>query len=190
MVNLKKKHIILIAVAILIIATSIGVTAYLLFSNYQNVLLFKQAKANFLQGDPESLKVAELQLQQVIRNDKDNEVAYIMLGEIAGKQKIYPEQVYYSYMAYMLNQLSKENKEKYISSLCLARHFDRLENFLFLSNPLLLQISYNTKPTCSPLMCANFCILLKLMIPLIPKKKRKPALLSCFSLGKGIFDYL
>jgi hypothetical protein len=60
----------------------------LFFSNYQNVLLFKQAKAKFQQGDPESLNVAELQLQQVIRNDKDNEVAYIMLGEIAKKKSI------------------------------------------------------------------------------------------------------
>jgi hypothetical protein len=60
----------------------------LFFSNYQNVLLFKQAKAKFQQGDPESLRVAELQLQQVIRNDKDNEVAYIMLGEIAKKKSI------------------------------------------------------------------------------------------------------
>ncbi|MBQ9087806.1 MAG: hypothetical protein IJY46_03405 [Lentisphaeria bacterium] len=130
MICLKKKHIALIAAAILIIAASIGVTAYLLFSNYQNVLLFKQAEANFQQGDPDSLKVAELQLLQVIRNDKDNESAYIMLGEIAEKQKIYPEQVYYCYMAYRLNPLSRENREKYIRSLCLARYFDRLENFL------------------------------------------------------------
>ncbi len=130
MVHLNKKHLILISAAILIIAASIGVTAYLLFSNYQNVLLFKQAKANFQQGNPESLKVAELQLQQVIRSDKDNEAAYIMLGEIAEKQKIYPEQVYYCYMASSLNPMSRENKEKYINSLCLARYFDRLENFL------------------------------------------------------------
>ena len=130
MADLKKKHLVLIAAAILIIAASIGVTAYLLFSNYQNVLLFKQSKANFQQGDPESLKVAELQLLQVIRNDKDNEAAYIMLGEIAERRKIYPEQVYYCYMAYRLNPMSTENKEKYIRSLGLARYFDRLENFL------------------------------------------------------------
>ena len=134
MVKLKKKQIVLIAAAILIIAVSIVGTVYLFFSNYQNVLLFKQAKANFQQGDPESLTVAELQLQRVISNDKDNESAYIMLGEIAGKRKIYSEQVYYCYMAFRLNPMSQTSKEKYISSLCLARYFDRLENFLAQQN--------------------------------------------------------
>ena len=40
-----------------------------------------------------------MQLLQVIENDDDNEAAYVMLAEIAGKQKNYPEQVYYYFMA-------------------------------------------------------------------------------------------
>ena len=127
---ISKKHVALIVVASLVLIGCIGVTAYLLFSNYQNVLLFKQAEENFIRGDEESLNVAELQLQQIIRNDNDNESAYFMLAEIARKKKIYPELVYYSYMAYRLNPLSSVNKEKYIEGLCFARYFDRLETFL------------------------------------------------------------
>ena len=59
----------------------------LLFSNHRTPRLFTQAKSNFLRGDKDSLAQAEIQLQQVIRNDKDNEAAYIMLAEIAGKRK-------------------------------------------------------------------------------------------------------
>jgi tetratricopeptide (TPR) repeat protein len=92
--------------------------------------LFKQAQSNFLRGDDASLTLAEAQLLQLVRNDSDNEAAFIMLGDIARKKKIYPEQVYYRYMAYRLNPLSRENKEKYIASLCFARYFQRLESFL------------------------------------------------------------
>ena len=104
-------------------------TVYLLFSNYQNIRLFKQAQSNFQQGDDTSLELAEAQLLRVINNDSDNEAAFVMLGEIARKRKVYPEQVYYCFMAYRLNPLSEENKNKYIESLCFARYFVRLENF-------------------------------------------------------------
>ena len=130
MKNLKKSHWVLIVFSILILLGCIGMTAFLLFSNYQNIRLFKQAQNNFRRNDPESLAIAEVQLQQVIRNDDDNEAAYIMLGEIAEKQKNYSEQVYYCYMAHRLNPLSRENKEAYIRSLWFARYFDRLEIFL------------------------------------------------------------
>lgn len=130
MKNLKRSHIVLIAVSVLILLGCIGMTLFLLFSNYQTVRLYKQAQKNFLLGDPDSLQLAEAQLLQIISKDDDNEGAYRMLAEIAGKQKIYPRQVYYCYMAHHLNPLSAENKESYIRSLCLARYFDRLENFL------------------------------------------------------------
>lgn len=134
--KISKKHVILISIAVLILLASIGMTLFLLFSNYQNIRLFKQAQNNFQRGDEESLSTAEAQLLEVIRNDSDNETAFIMLGEIASRRKIYPEQVYYCHMAYRLNPLSSENKEKYIRSLCYARYFDRLENFLSQDNLL------------------------------------------------------
>ena len=130
MKNLKKSHWILIISSVLILIGCIGATAYLLFSNYQNVRLFKQAQSNFLRGDEASLSLAETQLLQLIRHDSDNEAAYIMLGAIAEKRKIYPEQVYYCFMAHRLNPLSQINKERYIKSLWYARYFDRLETFL------------------------------------------------------------
>lgn len=130
MKSLKKSRWILIILSILVLLGCAGMTGYLLFSNYQNVRLFRQAQSNFERGDNDSLSTAEAQLQQLIRNDNDHEAAFIMLGEIAGKRKVYPEQVYYSYMAHRLNPLSVENKEKYIRSLWNARYFDRLENFL------------------------------------------------------------
>ena len=130
MKNLKKSHWTLIICSILILAGTIGVTAFLLFSNYQNVRLFKQAQSNFLRGDKDSLALAEAQLLQLISSDNDHEAAYVMLGSIAEKRKVYPEQVYYCYMAHRLNPLSEPNKEMYIKSLWYARYFDRLENFL------------------------------------------------------------
>ena len=130
MKNLKKSHWLLIALSVLILAGTIGITALLLFSNYRNVRLFKQAQNNFLRGDIESLMLAEAQLLQLIRNDNDHEAAYITLGAIAEKRKFFPEQVYYCYMAHRLNPLSEENKTQYIKSLWFARYFDRLENFL------------------------------------------------------------
>ena len=130
MKNLKKSRWILIILSILVLSGCIGMTVCLLFSNYQNVRLFKQAQNNFRRGDNDSLTTAEAQLQQLIRNDNDHEAAYIMLGEIARKRKVYPEQVYFCYMAHRLNPLSAENKERYIESLWYARYFDRLENFL------------------------------------------------------------
>lgn len=130
MKNLKKSHWVLIALSVLILAGTIGITALLLFSNYRNVKLFKQAQNNFLRGDMESLILAEAQLLQLTRNDNDHEAAYITLGAIAEKRKFFPEQVYYCYMAHRLNPLSEENKKQYIKSLWFARYFDRLENFL------------------------------------------------------------
>ena len=134
--KLKKSHLVLIAVSLLILIGSIATTAFLLFTNYQNIRLFKQAQDNFQRGDAESLSLAEVQLHRVIREDDDNEAAYIMLGEIAGIRKNYPAQVYYCYMAYRLNPYQDENKAQYIKSLCYARYFDRLENFLSRQNDL------------------------------------------------------
>ncbi len=124
------KRIVIISAALLVLFVCIGMTAFLLFSNYQNVALLKQARNNFQSGDEKSLDIAEAQLLQLVRNDDDNETAYIMLSAIAGKRKVYPEQVYYSYMAHKLNPLSAENKFEYIKSLLFARGFERLENFL------------------------------------------------------------
>ncbi|MBR7104141.1 MAG: hypothetical protein IKC65_04300 [Lentisphaeria bacterium] len=127
---MKKSRLILIVLSVLILFSCIGLTVYLLFFNYQNVRLFKKAQELFHQGDEGSLTRAETLLQQIIRKDSDHEAAFIMLGEIARQRKVYPEQVYYCFMASRLDPLSSENKEKYIDSLCLARYFDRLENFL------------------------------------------------------------
>lgn len=127
---MKKSRLTLIILSLLILLVCVGVTVYLLFSNYQNVRLFKEAQRNFQCGDEASLSLAEEQLLQVVRNDSDNEAAFVMLGEIARKRKIYPEQVYYCYMAYRLNPLSDDNRERYINSLCFTRYFDRLETFL------------------------------------------------------------
>ena len=124
----------LIILSVLILLGSIGMTAFLLFANHKNVRLFKQAQDNFLRGDDSSLSLAEKQLLQAVQNDSDNEAAFIMLGEISRKRKIYPEQVYYCFMAYRLNPLSRENKERYIISLCFARYFSRLESFLSREN--------------------------------------------------------
>ena len=126
----KRLRLILIIVSLLILLGCIGLTAYLLFSNYQQAHLFAQAKSNFQIGDAKALALAKAQLQQVIQNDDDNEAAYIMLAEIAEKQKNYPEQIYYSFMTHRLNPLSQVNKAKYIESLCVGRSFNRLEIFL------------------------------------------------------------
>ena len=127
---MKKSRLILIIFSVLILAGCISMTAFLLFSNVRNVRLFQQAQSNFQRGDDASLDLAETQLLQLIAKDSNNESAFSMLGEIAGKRKFYPEQVYYCAMAYRLNPLSSENKEKYIDSLCSARYFDRLEVLL------------------------------------------------------------
>ena len=125
-----KLRLILLILSLLILLGCIGLTAYLLFSNYQQTRLFTRAESEFRRGNAESLALAKVKLLQVIQRDGDNEAAYIMLAEIAGKQKNYPEQVYYCFMAHRLNPLSRENKAKYISSLCYARYFKRLETFL------------------------------------------------------------
>ena len=132
--NLKKSHIIIIAISILILLLSISMTCYLLFSSYQSVRLFNQAKNNFLRGDDNSLLLADSQLKQIIKEDTDNEAAYIMLGKIAERKKVYSEQTYYCYMAHRLNPLSQENKANYIKSLWFCRYFDKLENFLSLQS--------------------------------------------------------
>ena len=134
--TLKKPYLLLIIFSILILLGCIGLTAYVVFSNYQNVRLLKQAQRNFQRGDENSLLIADAQLKKIIAKDNDNESAYITLSEIAQKRKIYPEQVYYSYMAHRLNPLSKENKNLYIQSLWHARYFDRLENFLAVQTDL------------------------------------------------------
>lgn len=130
MTKLRKKQIILILISAAVLLACCGITACLLFSNYQNIRLFKQAQNNFANGDAASLNAAAAQLQQLIRNDDDNEAAYLMLAAIAGKRKFYPEQAYYSHVAYRLNPLSSKNKKLYIQSLLRTRMFDRLENFL------------------------------------------------------------
>ena len=127
---MKKSRLVLIIFSVLILAVCISMTVFLLFSNVRNVRLFQQAQSNFQRGDDASLDLAETQLLQLIAKDSNNESAFSMLGEIAGKRKFYPEQVYYCAMAYRLNPLSSENKEKYIDSLCSARYFDRLEVLL------------------------------------------------------------
>ncbi len=127
---MKKSRLILIILSVLILTGCISMTVFLLFSNVRNVRLFQQAQSNFQRGDDASLDLAETQLLQLIARDSNNESAFSMLGEIAGKRKFYPEQVYYCAMAYRLNPLSSENKEKYIESLCSARYFDRLEVLL------------------------------------------------------------
>lgn len=126
----RKLRLILIITSLLVLLGCIGLTAYLLFSNYRQASLFARAKSEFQHGSAESLANAKVLLQQVIQSDDDNESAYIMLGEISGRQKNYPEQVYYCFMAHRLNPLSRENKAKYIDSLFYARYFNRLENFL------------------------------------------------------------
>lgn len=130
MKKIGKKRIILIAAALLVLLACIGMTVFSLFSNYRNVVLFKEAQSNFKRGDDKSLDAAEVQLLQLISNDDDNENAYVMLADIAGKRKVFSEQVYYSFMAHKLNPLSAENKDRYIQSLLLVREFERLENFL------------------------------------------------------------
>jgi hypothetical protein len=57
---------------VLLLIGSVVVTAYLLFSNYQQASLFTQAKREFLRGSAESLALAKVQLLQVIENDDDN----------------------------------------------------------------------------------------------------------------------
>ena len=126
----KKIKIALIGAALLVLTGSIILTAYLFFSNYQNIQLLRQAENNFTSGDAKSLKLSESQLLQLVRNDPDNEHAFILLGKIAKQKKIYPELVYYTYQAHKLNPLSKENEAAYIESLLYAREFERVEHFL------------------------------------------------------------
>lgn len=132
----KKIRISLICAALLILLGSIALSAYLFFSNYQNVQALRQAENNFNQGDSESLKLAEAQLLQLVRNDPDNERAFILLAKIAQKNKIYPELVYYTLQAHKLNPLSEENENAYLEALLYAREFERLERFLSLKGNL------------------------------------------------------
>ena len=73
----------------LLLIGSVVVTAYLLFSNYQQARLFTQAKREFLRGSAESLALAKVQLLQVIGNDDDNEAAYGFRDREYFKLKIY-----------------------------------------------------------------------------------------------------
>lgn len=130
MILKKQLRRILIIIAILILIISIAFSAYLLFFNYKNAHLFRKAERNFLRNTPTSLNRAELQLLQLIRNDQDNEQAFLMLSQVAERKEKYPEQVYYSFQAHKLNPLSQENKKRYLVSLLRTREFLRLENFL------------------------------------------------------------
>ena len=84
---MKKFRLILVVLSVLILLGCISLTVFLLFSNYRNVRLFKQAQSNFQRGDEESLTLAETQLQQFICRDSNNEAAFAILGEIAKKRK-------------------------------------------------------------------------------------------------------
>ena len=132
----KKIKIILICTAILALIGSIALSAYLFFSNYRNVKLFRRAESNFRQGDAESIKLAESQLLALVNSDPDNEQAYILLAQIAKQKKIHPERVFFSLQAHKLNPLSLENENTYIDSLLYIRDFSRLENFLSLKSDL------------------------------------------------------
>ena len=132
----KKLKIALICAVSFILLVTIALTAYLFFSNYQNVRLLQQAESNFLRGDDNSVKLAEQQLLQFVRNDSDSERAFVLLGKIAQRKKVFPEQVYYTYQAHKLNPLSRENESDYIESLLYAREFERLETFLSNKNNL------------------------------------------------------
>ena len=126
----KKIKIALICAALLILLVTIALTVYLVFSNYRNVRLLQQAEGNFLRGDDHSLMLAEQQLRQYIQNDSDSERAFVILGRIAKRKKVFPEQVYYTHQAHKLNPLSKANESDYVESLLYAREFKRLETFL------------------------------------------------------------
>ena len=126
----KKVRIALICAALVILLASVALSVCLLVSNYQNVQLFRQAENNFKQGDAESLKLAQSQLLSLTANDPDNEYAFVLLAEIAKRNKIYPEYIYYSLQAHKLNPLSEKNEKAYIESLLYARSFERLETFL------------------------------------------------------------
>ena len=161
----RRVRLILVIASLLILFGCIGLTAYLLFSNYQQARLFAQAKSEFLRGSPEALALAKAQLQQVVKVDNDNEAAYIMLAEIAGKQKNYPEQIHYSFMAHRLNPLSRENAENMLKAYCLPAIFTVwrlffLNSRLFRMNgssyccilPDGMEISANTKRNAVPEM--------------------------------------
>ena len=122
--------------ALAILLGSTGLSVWLLFSNYQNIQLLRQAEKNFRSGDSAALLAAEKQLLQLIKNDDDNEQAFILLGKIAAQKKICPEEIYYCYQAHKLNPLSKENEKRYIQSLLHAREFERLENVLSIKTDL------------------------------------------------------
>ena len=132
----KKVRIALICAALVILLASVVLSVCLLFSNYQNVQLLRQAESVFRQGDAESLKLAQTQLLSLTANDPDNEYAFVLLAEIAKRNKIYPEYIYYSLRAHKLNPLSEKNEKAYIESLLYARSFERLETFLALKGDL------------------------------------------------------
>ena len=127
---------VLFLTALAILLGSTGLSVWLLFSNYQNIQLLRQAEKNFRSGDSAALLAAEKQLLQLIKNDDDNEQAFILLGKIAAQKKICPEEIYYCYQAHKLNPLSKENEKRYIQSLLHAREFERLENVLSIKTDL------------------------------------------------------
>lgn len=126
----KKIRITLFIVSLLVLVGSLVLSTCLLFSNYRNVQLLQRAESDFQRGDAASLKSAETQLLQLIRNDGDNEQAFVLLGKIAALNKIYPEMVYYTYQAHRLNPLSNGNEQVYIQSLLFSRDFQKLEIFL------------------------------------------------------------
>ena len=116
----KKVRIALICAALVILLASVVFSVCLLFFNYQNVQLLRQAESNFKQGDAESLKLARSQLLSLTANDPDNEYAFVLLAEIAKRNKIYPEYIYYSLQAHKLNPLSEKNeKANYLNTFVL-----------------------------------------------------------------------
>ena len=132
---------ILIGVASVILLGSIGLSAFLCYSNYQNVQLFRSAENNFAKGDADSLENAEAQLKALIAHDSDHERAFVLLGKIAARKKNVPEQLHYSFQAHKLNPLSAENEKAYIESLIYAREFQRLETFLAHKSELTEELS-------------------------------------------------
>ena len=85
----KRIKIALICATLFFLLATIALTVYLAFSNYQNVRLLQQAESNFLRGDDHSVKLAEQQLLQFVRNDSDSERAFILLGRIAQRKKVF-----------------------------------------------------------------------------------------------------
>ncbi len=124
---MKRLRLLLITVALLILTGTLVFSVSMLFFNYGNVRLLRQAEKNIRQGKSH---IAEAQLKELIRTDHDNERAFILLWEIARREKKYPDMAYYGNQAHELNPLSTENRERYMESLLYTRDFPALERIL------------------------------------------------------------